>query len=248
VDTYSTLDGVRHAIEAGRSLRERGFELGGIRLDSGDLAWLSIEARQLLDAAGFPKAAIVASNDLDEATIASLKQQGARINMWGVGTKLVTGGEQPALGGIYKLAAVRDAGGRWHHKVKLSEQSAKVSTPGIQQVRRFRRGHEFIGDMIFNLDGPPDPGHIIVDRLDPTRRKNIPANADSEDLLVPVVHHGRMVYQTPAIDAIRDRTRAQLASLHETRKRFLNPHEYPVGLSPDLHELKTHLVQEARGV
>ncbi len=246
VDTYDTLDGVQHAIEAGRVLRDRGFELGGIRLDSGDLAWLSIEARRLLDAAGFPKAAIVASNDLDEATIASLKQQGARINTWGVGTKLVTGGDQSALGGIYKLAAVRDPSGRWHHKVKLSEQTAKISTPGIQQVRRFRRDGEFIGDMIFNLDGPPDPGRTIVDRQDSTRRKNIPANADSEDLLVPIIHHGRVVYQSPAIDTIRERTKTQLASLHETRKRFLNPHEYPVGLSPDLHDLKTHLVQEAR--
>ena len=109
VDTYDTLDGVRHAIEVGREMRRQGHEMIGIRLDSGDLAWLSIEARRMLDEAGFPKATIVASNDLDEQIIASLKDQGATIGVWGVGTRLVTAYDQPALGGVYKLAAVRDA-------------------------------------------------------------------------------------------------------------------------------------------
>src|SRR5207248_3319128 len=150
VDTYDTVDGVARAIEAGRWLRSQGHEMAGIRLDSGDLAYLSIEARRMLDAAGFPKALIVASNDLDEHIIASLKQQGARIGMWGVGTKLVTAFDQPALGGVYKLTAIRDAGQPWRYKVKLSEQAVKVSTPGILQVARFTRQDEFVGDMIFN--------------------------------------------------------------------------------------------------
>jgi nicotinate phosphoribosyltransferase len=131
VDTYDTLEGVRRAVETGKWLRERGHEMVGIRLDSGDLAWLSVEARKILDNGGFPKALIVASNDLDEHIIASLKAQGAQINVWGVGTKLITAFDQPALGGVYKLGAIRGDDGRWVYKVKLSEQAAKVSTPGI---------------------------------------------------------------------------------------------------------------------
>ena len=140
VDTYDTIEGVRKAVETGRWLREQGHEMIGIRLDSGDLAYLSIEARKILDEAGFPEAAILASNELDERIIASLKQQGARIDRWGVGTRLVTGHEQPALGGIYKLAAVREDGGAWDYKLKLSEQAIKVSYPGILQVRRVSYG------------------------------------------------------------------------------------------------------------
>lgn len=143
VDTYDTLGGVREAIEAGRWLRERGHEMNGIRLDSGDLAELSIAARGLLDAAGFPNATIVASNDLDEHLIESLKQQGARISLWGVGTKLVTAYDQPALGGVYKLGAIHRADGGWDHKVKLSEQPVKISNPGVLQVRRFRDDQGF---------------------------------------------------------------------------------------------------------
>lgn len=248
VDTYDTLKGVANAIESGRWLREHGHKLGGIRLDSGDLAYLSIEARRMLDEAGFTDAAIVASNDLDEHTIASLKQQGAAINIWGVGTKLVTAYDQPALGGVYKLSAVRDAGGEWQHKVKLSEQSAKVSTPGLQQVRRFRHHGTFIGDMIYNLDGPAETSRTIVDRLDVTRRKLVPAGAEAEDLLVPIFQEGRQVCTPPPLAAVRERAQAQLASLHEGHKRFLNPHEYPVGLSPALHDLRTRLVLAARGL
>jgi nicotinate phosphoribosyltransferase len=247
VDTYHTLQGVRNAIAVGRRLRERGYELGGIRLDSGDLAYLSIESRRLLDEAGFPKAAILASNDLDEHTIASLKQQGAAINVWGVGTKLVTAYDQPALGGVYKLSAVRDHAGPWRHKVKLSEQVAKVSTPGLQQVRRFRSGGGFIGDMIYDLDGPPEASRVIVDRGDATRRKQIPADAAWEDLLVPIFRDGKLVYEEPPITAMRERTHAQLGQLHDGHKRFLHPHEYPVGLSPALHQLRTQLILAARG-
>jgi nicotinate phosphoribosyltransferase len=246
VDTYDTLRGVEHAIEMGRWLRERGHELGGVRLDSGDLAWLSIEARRLLDAAGFHETAILATNDLDEQTIASLKQQGARINIWGVGTRLVTAYDQPALGGVYKLSAIRKNGGPWQHRVKLSEQAAKVSTPGLQQVRRFTARGEFLGDMIYDLDSAALPGRTIVDRLDPTRRKLIPDDAESEDLLVPIFRGGQLVYSEPALTETRERTKAQLGRLHPGHKRFLNPHEYPVGLSPELHELRMQLIAAAR--
>ena len=247
VDTYDTLEGVRRAVETGRWLREHGHEMAGIRLDSGDLAWLSIEARKILDEGGFDKAVIIASNNLDEHIIASLKDQGARINVWGVGTKLVTAYDEPALGGVYKLAAVRGKDGQWVYKVKLSEQTAKVTNPGIHQVRRFRSDTEFIGDGIYDLQcGAPDD-FTIVDPLDSTRRKHLPPGTPFEDLLVPVFEHGRQVYQSPPLAEMRRRTQSQLAMFHSGVKRFVNPHQYPVGLELGLHELKTELVLQARG-
>jgi nicotinate phosphoribosyltransferase len=244
VDTYDTLNGVRHAIEIGRELRASGHELLGIRLDSGDLAWLSIEARKLLDAAGFEKAQILATNDLDENIIDSLKAQGARIVSWGVGTRLVTAFDEPALGGIYKLAAIREGDG-WSPRIKISEQTAKTSIPGILQVRRFSVGAEFRGDLIYDVTTGP-PGAVLVDPLDPTRRKGMPEGAAGEDLLVPVVRNGEAVYEAPALEAVRARTQAQLAQLHPAIKRLVNPHLYPVGLEPSLHERRTRMILEAR--
>jgi nicotinate phosphoribosyltransferase len=247
VDTYDTLEGVRRAVETGKWLRERGHEMVGIRLDSGDLAWLSIEARKILDGAGFPKAIIIASNDLDEHIIASLKEQGAQINVWGVGTKLITAYDQPALGGVYKLAAIRGEDGKWAFKVKLSEQSAKVSTPGIQQIRRFRFDKEFIGDGIFNIEGAVPEPFTMVDPLDSTRRKHFPLGTVFEDLLVPIFRAGKLVYQAPTLVDVRHRAQTQIGMFHSGVKRFVNPHEYPVGLELGLHEMKMKLILHARG-
>jgi nicotinate phosphoribosyltransferase len=248
VDTYDTLQGVRNAIEVGRWLRERGHELLGVRLDSGDLAYFSIEARRLLDEAGFPKAAVFASNDLDEHTIESLEQQGATIAVWGVGTRLVTGHDEPALGGVYKLSAVRAPGQAWQYRVKLSEQAAKVTTPGVLQVRRFTTRAGLVADAIFDEDrGWPAGPRAIVDPLDFTRQKKIPADAVAEDLLVPVMRAGKLIYAPPPLAEVRARALAQVAALPVGVRRFLNPHQYPVGLEPSLHERKTRLVLEARG-
>ena len=222
--------------------------MAGIRLDSGDLAYLSIEARKLLDAAGFPKAAIVASNDLDEHLIESLKAQHARIGVWGVGTRLATAYDQPALGGVYKLTAIRPPGGEWVYKVKVSEQTVKVSTPGILQVRRFRDGHGFLADMIYDVRRGIGSPRVIVDPVDPTRRKEVPPEAPGEDLLVPVFERGRLVYHSPSLPEIQRRSREQLAGLHPTIRRLLNPHEYPAGLDLGLHELKMRMILEARGM
>ena len=248
VDTYDTLQGVRYAIETGRKLRERGHTLSGIRLDSGDLAYLSIEARKLLDAAGFTDTAIVASNDLDETIINSLKQQGAKITVWGVGTKLVTAYDQPALGGVYKLAAIRNPGGSWDYKMKLSEQAAKTSTPGIQQVRRFRDERGFLADMIVDegITGPAHGSVTMIDPLDFTKRRRFDAGQPVDDLLVPVFRAGALVYDCPNIHATRTRVQDQLAGLHPGVKRFVNPHTYPVGLEKSLHELKTGLILKLR--
>jgi nicotinate phosphoribosyltransferase len=247
VDTYDTLEGVRHAVETGKWLREHGHEMVGIRLDSGDLAWLSVEARKILDEAGFSKAVIIASNDLDEHIIASLKEQGAQINVWGVGTKLITAYDQPALGGVYKLGAIRGDDGQWAYKVKLSEQVAKISNPGIQQVRRFRSEKEFIGDGIYDIEtGAPDP-FTIVDPLDSTRRKHMAPEMTFEDLLVPIFRQGELVYQIPDLLDVRQRAQAQIGMFHSGVKRFVNPHQYPVGLELALHDLKMNLILKARG-
>lgn len=248
VDTYDSLQGVHHAVEVGRTLREHGHEMIGIRLDSGDLAWLSREARRILDEAGFPKAQILASNDLDEILIAELKRQGAAIGVWGVGTRLVTGYGDPALGGVYKLTAVRKPGGDWEDRVKISEQTAKTTNPGILQVRRFRQGKgEFVGDVIWDQRRELGATPVMVDPLDLTRRKTIPDGTEWEDLLVPVFRGGERVYDPPELAEIRTRVREQLAGFHEGIKRFVNPHRYPVGLELSYFERKTELVLAARG-
>ena len=247
VDTYESLEGVRHAVKAAKRLRKRGYKLGGIRLDSGDLAYLSIEARKILDKAGFKDAVIVGSNDLNEHLIASLKQQGAAINVWGVGTMLVTAYDQPALGGVYKLSAIRKPDGTWDHKVKLSEQTVKVTNPGVLQVRRFREGKEFMGDAIYDETRPLPESITVVDPIDATRRKHFAAKTKFEDLLVPVLRHGKVVYGSPTLDSIRARAQEQLSMLHAGIKRFDNPHQYPAGLELTLHQFKTELILRAKG-
>ncbi len=248
VDTYDTIQGVKRAIEAGKTLRAKGFKMVGIRLDSGDLAYLSIEARKLLDEAGFNDTVIVASNDLDEYIIESLKKQGAQISVWGVGTRLVTAYDQPALGGVYKLAAIRKPGQEWQYKVKLSEQTIKVSTPGVQQIRRFYNEETLVGDMIYDEQfGVPEKA-VIVDPADMTRRKTIKSGTPYVDLLVPIYRDGQAVYQSPSVAEIRAYAQKQLSLVHPTIKRFVNPHGYPVGLEPKLHDLKTRLILQARGL
>lgn len=247
VDTYNSLQGVRNAVEVGKSLRKQRHKLAGIRLDSGDLAYLSLEARKILDAAEFKDAVIVGSNDLNEHLIASLKQQGAAINVWGVGTMLVTAYDQPALGGVYKLSALRDESGVWKHKIKVSEQLIKASTPGVLQVRRFRTGKEFIGDAIYDETRPLGKDITVVDPVDPTRRKHFRPTTQWEDLLVPILRKGRLVYDVPPLKATRARVQDQLAHLHPGIKRFDNPHQYPAGLELTLHNLKSELILRAKG-
>ncbi len=247
VDTYDTVEGVRNAIEVGNWLRKQGHELLGIRLDSGDLAYLSIEARKLLDQAGFRDTAIIASNDLDEHIISSLNDQGATIGVWGVGTKLVTGYDQPALGGVYKLTAVRRPDEPWQYKIKLSEQAAKINNPGILQVRRFLSEGVFVGDVIFDVQSPPEGTVVMVDPLDMTRRRRFTKDFSCVDLLKPVFRAGKMVYEEPTLDETKAYAQAQLGSLHAGIKRLLNPHEYPVGLEVKLHDLKTSLILKERG-
>ena len=254
VDTYDTLDGVRHAIEVGHRLRAGGHRLLGVRLDSGDLAYLSIEARRLLDDAGFTDTAILATNDLDEHVIASLRQQGAAITVWGVGTRLATAHDEPALGAVYKLTALREASGEWSPRVKVSEEAAKTTNPGLLQVRRYHETRPaksrgaYAGDMLFDELVPPPPGDVtMVDPRDATRRKRFAADCPHTLLLEPVMRGGTRVREAEPLSAARDRARSELASFHAGIKRLVNPHRYPVGLERGLHERKTELVLAARG-
>ncbi|MDX2247803.1 MAG: nicotinate phosphoribosyltransferase [Bacteroidia bacterium] len=239
VDTYDTLEGVKNAIGVGKKLREEGHEMVGIRLDSGDLATLSIEARKLLDEAGFPAANIVASNDLDEYEMKTLKEKGSRINVWGVGTRLVTAYDQPALGGVYKLAAIRKPGENWSYKVKLSEQAIKVSNPGILQVRRFRTNNHYTGDIIFHEEWEP-----ARCRFEAFSGQQMDIQADHyEDLLVPVWENGKQVYHSPDIHTIREHRKKSLELFEEKILTPSEPSVYPTGLEPRLQEYKLELMR-----
>ena len=247
VDTYETLHGVKNAIKVGEILRSKGKEMVGIRIDSGDLAYYSVQARQLLDEAGFPNAKIVASNDLDEHIISSLKTQDAAIDVWGVGTKLVTAFDQPALGAVYKLSAVKNAEGMWEPKVKVSQQSLKINVPGIHTIKRYFSNGKAVADMIYLEGQEIDPkGVVIIDPNDATRRKRLmPAFYKEEDLLKPIFKQGELVYQLPSLAAIRERSNLQLEAFDKTHKRLINPHTYPVGLEENLHHLRMELVLKA---
>lgn len=247
VDTYDTLAGVDRAIAVGKKLREHGHELLGVRLDSGDLAYLSQQARQKLDAAGFPNAAVVASNDLDERLISSLKQQGAAIGVWGIGTRLATAYDQPALGGVYKLAAVLDDDGEWQPRIKLSEQAVKTSTPGKLQVRRYRNDVGLVADMLYDeLRELPETGWM-EDPFDATRRRPYPATDQQEDLLVPIYRDGERVYSPPPLSEVTARRAAGVRELHAGLTRFENPHQYPVGFEREAARAKLDLILAMRG-
>ncbi len=237
VDTYNTLQGVKNAIAAGRVLREKGADLLNIRLDSGDLAALSIQARTLLDEAGFQNTGIIASNSLDEHVIRSLKKQGAKINVWGVGTHLTTAYDQPALDGVYKMGALKNAEGVWTSRIKLSEQEIKISNPGRHQIRRYFKNGVMIGDVIFDLDlgisstpqGVPTDGSAGETTVD---------NHDtSVDLLEPIFVSGKRVQADRSIHHLQEHA---ADALRQFRESHATP--YPVYLEKALHEKKLALI------
>jgi nicotinate phosphoribosyltransferase len=245
VDTYDTIRGVERAIEVGRRMRAEGHEMLGVRLDSGDLAALSIEARRLLDEAGFPNARVVASNDLDEHAIEALDARGARIGTFGIDTKLATCFDQPALGGVYKLAAIREGGDEWQPRVKLSDTPIKVSNPLPQQVRRYSREGQPALDVIHATDAPPVAGA----GLHPATSDPVPEAVPElpfESLLVPAMRGGEQVYERPSLSASRERALAQWASLSPGVRKLRDPDPYPVALETGLAGLRQTLIDEAR--
>ena len=242
VDTFDTLEGVNKAISIGRSLRSRGHEMVGIRLDSGDLAQLSIEARRLLDEAGFESAAIIASNDLDEFAIERLQRDGAKIAVWGVGTKLATAYDQPALGGVYKLGAFQAKEGNWIPKIKLSEQRLKTSIPGKLQVRRYFHEANMIADVIFDERQGFDRRQSSVKLAAPEETVPLSELGEGEDLLVPVMRDGE-VREVATLESARERAAKQLGMLSAGCKELTSPASYPVLLDIGLHELRESLIQ-----
>lgn len=224
VDTYDTIQGVKNAIKVGQTLRAHGHELQAIRLDSGNLNELSCQARELLNSAGFPQTKIIVSGDLDEQVIAHLKQQGAPIDAWGVGTRLTTAWDQPALDAAYKLSAIRDKNGVWQYKVKRSNQISKATTPGILQVRRFYKNKQWLGDLIFDVEMGVE---------------NKPfAEADHEaDLLIPIFSQGNLIYRSPPLQNIQSFCRQQLHDFHAIADL-----EYPVELESRLLQVKQDLL------
>lgn len=243
VDTYDTLQGIDRAIVTARKLRERGHALNAIRLDSGDLAWLSQQARKKFDEAGFPEVKVVASNDLDEHLIESLRHQEAKIDLWGVGTNLVTAADQPALGGVYKLSALRNDDGTWKHRIKLSEQRAKSSIPGRLQVRRFMQDGQYVGDAIYDMDAGIANGGTIIDPANPLQQKQIGAKAGHFDLLVPHMKAGEPIHPAEPLAKIRERCREELEHFDPAVLRLLNPHLYPAGLAENLHFAREEMLQ-----
>ena len=242
VDTYDSLEGVRHAIDVGTMLRSKGADLMGVRLDSGDLAYLAAEARKLLDAHGFESTRIVASNDLDERLISSLKAQGAPIDVWGVGTKLVTAFDEPALGGVYKLAAIEDKNSELVEKMKLSEQPAKTTIPGCLDVARLWQNDLCVGDVIFDTLTEQQPGDseniiTIISPEDSWKRKIISTKKlRVSTLLAPLFRDGERIDSGESVAVLQKRTRKNLAAFDPAIFRFDNPHAFAAGLSQTLFE------------
>ncbi len=244
VDTYDTLkSGVPNAITVFRELRAAGHEPKGIRLDSGDLAYLSKEARKMLDDAGFEKAIICASGDLDEYSVRSLKSQGAKIDTWGIGTKLITSADLPALGGVYKLAAVFEDGVEIP-KIKLSNTTEKITNPGMKDVYRIydARGMA-VADLITREGEKIDPLKplTIFHPLDVWKRKTI-KNFSVRNLREPLVVQGKSVLKKRSLFEIHESFAAESAHFWEEYKRQDMPHIYKVDLSDALHALKREMV------
>ncbi len=252
VDTYDTLkSGVPNAIRVFQEMREAGVKLTnyGIRLDSGDLAYLSKKARKMLDAAGFPDAVISASNDLDEYLIDSLKVQGAAITSWGVGTNLITSKDWPAFGGVYKLAAIMDENGSFVPKIKLSENSEKVTNPGNKTIYRIydRETGKIRADLICLVDETfsEDEPLLLFDPLEPWKKTKLkPGTYTLREILKPVFLDGKCVYESPRVMDIRDYCQRELSTLWDETRRLINPQEVYVDLSDKLYHIKIDLLEE----
>ncbi|SFD96226.1 nicotinate phosphoribosyltransferase [Lentibacillus persicus] len=246
VDTYDTLrSGIPNAIKTGKMLEAKGKKLKGIRLDSGDLARLSIEGRKMLDEAGMEHVEIMASNDLDEEVIIHLKLQGAKIDSWGVGTKLITGGKKPSLGGVYKLVAREDESGLIP-VIKLSDDLEKVTTPGLKKVYRIinRKTNKSEGDYIaFEHETVNDKPLKMFDPFFPQKFKYV-NNYEAVELLQPIFVNGSQVYELPELEEIHRYHEQQLSFIWEETLRLLNPQTYYVDLSYDLWKMKQDLIEE----
>lgn len=249
VDTYNTLkSGVPTAIKVAKELGDK-INFIGIRLDSGDIAFLSKESRKMLDEAGFPDAKIIVSNDLDEYTILNLKAQGARVDMWGIGTKLITAYDQPALGAVYKMVAIENENGVMEDTIKISANAEKVTTPGLKRVYRIinKTNGKSEGDYITMEDeNPQAEEHLKMFHPVHTFVSKFVTNFEAKDLHVEAIKDGRIVYENPPLMEMRRYASENLELLWDEYKRSLNPEEYPVDLSQKCWDNKMRNIQEAR--
>lgn len=251
-DTYDTLkSGVPNAIRVFTEMREAGIPLTfyGIRLDSGDLAYMSKKARKMLDEAGFPDAVISASSDLDEYLITSLKGQNAAITSWGVGTNMITSADCPAFGGVYKLAAVMDEEGEFIPKIKLSENSEKITNPGNKTVFRIydKETGKIRADLISLADETFDISQdlLIFDSVETWKKTKLKGGTyNMRELLVPVFLKGECVYSSPSVMEIRDYCAREQDTLWDETRRLTNPHEVYVDLSDKLFRIKAGLLDQ----
>ena len=245
VDTYDTLEGVRRAVKIAREMKKSGRSLLGIRIDSGDLSYYSKAARQILDQAGFHEVKILASSDLDEYIITSLREQGAAIDIWCVGTRLITSYQTPALGVVYKLMAVDKGDGTWIPRIKISENPQKVTNPGVKKIFRFYNTHgRMTGDLLAD-EGEPLPSGEPVRAHHPMyeyMKKTCRPPYEVTELMVPVFLDGKQVYDPPSLEDTRRRAAQDINSLEEEYKRFANPHIYKVSLSDKLYRIKKRLL------
>ena len=250
-DTYDTLgSGVPNAIRVFQEMRDAGIPLTfyGIRLDSGDLAYISKKARKMLDDAGFPDAVISASNDLDEYLIDSLKIQGAAITSWGVGTNLITYKDCPSFGGVYKLAAIKDRHtGKFIPKIKLSENTEKVTNPGNKTIQRIydKETGKIIADLICLVDEEFDEKNslLLFDPIETWKKTHLaPGTYTMRELLVPIFKNGECVYESPKVMDIREYCKKEQETLWDESRRLVNPHEIHVDLSNELWHMKAQLL------
>ena len=253
VDTYDTLNqGVPNAIKTFKYLEEKGYKPTGIRLDSGDLAYLSKKARKMMDDAGFPYAKICASGDLDEYSINSLKQQGAKIDVWGVGTRLITSADMPALGGVYKLSAVIDDDGKVVPKIKISENTEKITNPGFKNIYRVydKQTGRAEADCIFLRDEEDIDQTKPLILTHPTERwkKTEYKDYTIRKLHVDVVLGGKLVYKFPTLKEVKAYAQKELETFWDEYKRLDKPHVYKVDLSDKLYDLKKDMLDKIRAL
>lgn len=252
VDTYDTLkSGIPNAIKVFTQMRDAGIELKnyGIRLDSGDLAYLSKKARKMLDEAGFPDAIISASNDLDEYLIDSLKVQGAAITSWGVGTHLITAKDCPSFGGVYKLAAIKGKDGKFIPKIKLSENTEKVTNPGNKTIYRIyeKESGKIKADLICLVDETFDETQdlMLFDPIEPWKKTKLKGGTYTmREMMVPVFLQGKCVYESPKVMDIRAYCQQELETLWPETRRLVNPHKVYVDLSKKLYDIKIDLLDK----
>lgn len=250
VDTYNVLkSGVPNAIKAFKEvLLPLGIKSCAIRLDSGDLTYLSRKARKMLDDAGLTECKIVASNSLDEYIIRDLLTQGAKIDSFGVGERLITSKSEPVFGGVYKLSAVEDSSGNIIPKIKVSENAAKITNPHFKKVYRlFEKDGKAIADLICLHDEVLDPKEPLelFDPVETWKRRTL-TDYTFRELLVPIYKQGKLVYHSPTIGEMRAWCAAELESMWDEVKRFENPHNYYVDLSQKLWDVKQDLLKRAR--